>query len=392
MDFTLPPSAEAFAKDVRAFVDQHVTTDVMRRSLTTGTMHDWGLHRALAERGWLAPTWPKSEGGQDLSEFEAMVLLDELHRAGAPLDGWVTTMCGASAIRTLGSDTQRAEVVAKVVAGEALISLGFSEPDSGSDVAAARTKAVRDGDDWVINGQKMFTTMAHEATWVLLLTRTNPDAAKHRGLTMFLVPLDSPGIVIEPVHTLGGERTNVTFYTDVRVPDSARVHELNKGWEFLTLALTTERGSAFGAGSSFMGTMAQMLQGTVEWARASQRGGEAIIDEAPMRRRLAKAAVDYEVARLLNLRAVWLAAQHRVLDVEAAVAKLFSTEALQRMTSDLLEAVGPEGLLNHDSPEAVAGGSLEHAFRHGTVTTIYGGSSEIMRNIISQRGLGLPRG
>jgi alkylation response protein AidB-like acyl-CoA dehydrogenase len=157
MDFSLPPNAEAFAKEVREFVTEHVTEEVVKRSLETGTMHDWGLHQALAARGWLAPMWPADEGGRNLSEIEGMVLLDHLHRAGAPLDGWITTMCGASAIRTLGTDEQRANVVAKVVAGEALIALGFSEPDSGSDVASARTKAIRDEDGWVINGQKMFT-------------------------------------------------------------------------------------------------------------------------------------------------------------------------------------------------------------------------------------------
>ena len=392
MDFSLPPSAKSFAEEVREFVAEHVTAEVVARSLETGTMHDWGLHRALAERGWLAPTWPKSEGGQGLSEIEAMLLLDQLHRAGAPLDGWTTTMCGTSAIRALGSQQQRTEIVPRVVAGEALIALGFSEPDSGSDVAAARTRAVLDGDDWIINGQKMFTTMAHEATWVLLLTRTDPSAAKHRGLTMFLVPLDTEGIVVEPVHTLGGERTNITFYTDVRVPDSARVHELNKGWEFLTLALTTERGSAFGAGSSFMGTMGRMLDGTLRWAAVTGSDGRTVLDDPNARRRLAKARVDYEVARLLNLRSVWLAGHHTVSDVEAATAKLFSTEALQRMTADLLDLLGPEGLLDHCCPAAPSGGVMEHAFRHSTVTTIYGGSSEIMRNIISQRGLGLPRG
>ncbi|ORA11652.1 acyl-CoA dehydrogenase family protein [Mycobacterium arosiense] len=392
MDFSLPVGAESFAEEVRTFVADHVTADVVARSLETGTMHDWGLHRALAQRGWLAPTWPKSEGGQDLSEIEAMVLLDQLHRAGAPLDGWITTMCGASAIRALGSPQQRAEVVAKVVAGEALISLGFSEPDSGSDVAAARTRAVRDGDHWVINGQKMFTTMAHEATWVLLLTRTDPATAKHRGLTMFLVPLNSDGIVVEPVHTLGGERTNITFYTDVRIPDTARVHELNKGWEFLTLALTTERGSAFGAGSSFMGTMGRMLDGTLAWAARTHHNGRTVLEEPTARRRLAAAKIDHEVARLLNLRSVWLAGQGAISDVEAAVAKLFSTEALQRMTADLLDLLGPEGLLNHRCAVAPSGGEMEHAFRHSTVTTIYGGSSEIMRNIIAHRGLGLPRG
>jgi alkylation response protein AidB-like acyl-CoA dehydrogenase len=167
---------------------------------------------------------------------------------------------------------------------------------------------------------------------------------------------------------------------------------VNKGWQFLTLALTSERGSAFGAGSSFMGTMGRMLEGTLEWARTTRRDGGMALDEPTTRRRLARASVDYEVSRLLNLRSIWLVGQGQSPDVEASVAKLFSTEALQRMTSDLMDVLGPEGLLNHHSVEAPSKGTMEHAYRHGVVTTIYGGSSEIMRNIISQRGLGLPRG
>jgi hypothetical protein len=392
VDFDSAARGGTFASDVDAFVAAAVTPEVVRRSLETGTMHDWGLHQALAERGWLAPTWPVDEGGQGMSEVDAMVLFDKLHRAGAPLDGWIVTMCGASAIRTLGSDEQRRDVLSEVVGGRSLIALGFSEPDSGSDVAAARSRAVRDGDGWVINGQKMFTTIAHEARWVLLLARTDPELPKHRGLTMFLVPMDSPGIVVDPVHTLGSERTNVTFYSDVRVPDSTIVGGLNKGWDFLTLALTTERGSAFGAGSSFMGTMGQAIDGATSWAYATQRDGAARITDPPTRRRLARAMVDHEVSRLLNLRSVWLAGTGQRSDVEAAVAKLFSTEALQRTCSDLLELTGTDGLFDFRDANSVAHGEVEHAFRHAAVTTIYGGSSEVMRNIISQRGLGLPRG
>jgi alkylation response protein AidB-like acyl-CoA dehydrogenase len=391
MRFDLPRQAEAFRAEVKEFVAEHVTDQVVRRAYETGTMHDWRLHRALAEKRWLAAPWPEAEGGQGRSPFEMMVLLDELHRAGAPLDGWITTMCGASAIRATGNDRHREEVVKAVVAGEALIALGFSEPDAGSDVAAARTVAERDGDEWVINGQKMFTTMAHEARWVFLLARTDRLAAKHRGLTMFLVPMDSPGVAVDPVHTLGGERTNVTFYTDVRIPDANRVGGVNEGWQILTLALTTERGSAFGAGSSFLGTMHTVLERTAEWARTTRRAGAPVSDDPHVRRRMARAYVEFEVSRLLNHRSIWLVDRGEVPDVEASIAKLFATESLQRVCSDLLDLLGTDGLRNHLDPDAPGEGEIEHAYRHGAVTTIYGGSSEIMRNIIAARGLGLPR-
>ena len=391
MRFDLPASAEAFRTEVREFVRQHVTDEVVARAYRTGTMHDWGLHRALAEKGWLAAPWSPEDGGQGRSPFEMMVLLDEMHRAGAPLDGWITTMCGASAVKAAGTDDQRALVIKKVVAGEALIALGFSEPDAGSDVAAARTRADRDGDEWVINGQKMFTTMAHEAEWVFLLTRTDA-ASKHGGLTMFLVPLDSPGVTVDPVHTLGGERTNITFYTDVRVPDSARVGEVNGGWKILTLALNLERGSAFGAGSSFLGTMQTVLERTTGWARNATGPRGRVADDLQARRRIAKAFVDYEVSRLLNHRSIWLVDRGQMPDVEAAVAKVFATESLQRVCSNLLDLLGPDGVLDHRAGDRAPGhGEMEHAYRHGAVTTIYGGSSEVLRGIIAARGLGLPR-
>jgi hypothetical protein len=393
MDFSPSERAESIAAEVREFIAEHVTPEVIRQSLDTGTMHNWDLHRALAGKKWLAPTWPVAEGGLDMPELDAMTIMNELMASGAPLDGgWILTMCAASGVRALGTEEQKREILSKVVAGEALFALGYSEPDSGSDVAAARTRAVRDGDDWVINGQKMFTTMAHEATWVMLLARTDTELSKHKGLTMFLVPMDTPGIVVDPVRTLGGERTNVTFYTDVRVPHSAVLGEVNGGWHALTYMLTEERGSAFSAGMSFMGTIRQVMAGTLAWARETERDGRRVIDEPATRRRLARAAIDREVSELLNLRSIWLGSHGEDTSVDASVAKLFCTEALQRMTSDLLETLGPEGLLDHRSPDAPHAGELEHAYRHGAVTTIYGGSSEVLRSLIGQRGLGLPRG
>lgn len=380
MDFSTTERIEAIRAEARAFIAEHVTPEVIRQSLDTGTMYNPELHRALAAKKWIAPTWPVAEGGLDMPELEALTILGEFMAAGAPIDGsWITTMCAANAIRALASDEQKLTVLPHVVAGEALLCLGFSEPDCGSDVSAARTRAVRDGDEWVINGQKMFTTMAHEASWVILLTRTDATVAPHQGLTMFLVPMDAPGVVVDPVHTLGSERTNVTFYTDVRVPDSAMLGDLNKGWQFLTHMLTEERGSAFGGGVAFLGTMRQILEGTKASAEATHR------------RDFARAAIDRQVAELLNLRSIWLATEGVDTSVEAAVAKLFSTEALNRMASDLIETLGPEGLLDYRSPDAPHHGEVEHAWRHAPVTTILGGTSEVLRTVIGQRGLGLPR-
>ncbi len=263
--------------------------------------------------------------------------------------------------------------------------LGYSEPDAGSDVAAVATKAVRDGDDWVIDGQKMFTTMAHEAHYVFLLARSNPDAPKHKGLTMFLVPMDTPGIEITPVETMGGERTNITFYSDVRVPDSARVGEVDAGWTVMHAALVYERNSAnWGEPDHLVEAVAGL------GARARRRR------RPPVRRpggasRPGPATTELEVGRLLLFRSAWLSSRGEMPQVEGSMAKLHITEAFVRASSDLLDLLGTAGLARRGEPGAPLDGLVEHAFRHAVVTTIYGGSSEVQREIIAGRGLGLPR-
>jgi alkylation response protein AidB-like acyl-CoA dehydrogenase len=368
----LPAETAAFQREVRAFVDGHVTDELRGRALTSGTMHDWGLHRALAERGWLSAGWPVEVGGQGRSALDVTVLQQALYEAGAPVDGMgIATMVAATLV-LLGNDWQRTEVLPKLLAGEALPCLGYSEPDAGSDVAAVATRAVRarssDGsDDWVIDGQKMFTTMAHEASYVFLLARTSPDKPKHKGLTMFLVPMEAPGISVTPVHTLGGERTNITWYDGVRVPDRCRVGDVDAGWSVMHAALVYERnGANWGE-----------PHGVLEAAAAA-----ADLDDPLVAERLGAAAARDEVGRLLLLRTAWMAAEGGLPQVEGSMAKLFITEWFTAMTSELLDLLGPD---------AVEHGFFEHAYRHSTVTTIYGGSSEVQRGIIAERGLALPR-
>jgi alkylation response protein AidB-like acyl-CoA dehydrogenase len=197
MDFRFDPETEAFRAEVRAFIDEHLSRDVVERALTTGTMHDWGFHRALCERGYLASGWPTEVGGLGRSAVDQTLLMQELYGAGAPIDGLnIASMVGATLLLR-GNDEQRSSILPRILAGEVMCCLGYSEPDAGSDVAAVATRAVRDGDSWVIEGQKMFTTMAHEAHYVFLLCRSDPEAPKHKGLTMFLVPMGEPGTVLD---------------------------------------------------------------------------------------------------------------------------------------------------------------------------------------------------
>jgi len=380
LDRKLDPETEAFRSEVRSFLDENLTDAVIERAHSTGTMHDPQLHKAIATRGYLAAGWPRDVGGLGRSAVEMTALMQELYSAGAPVDSMGIASLVAATLVLRGNAHQRTTIVPRILAGSALCCLGYSEPDAGSDVAAVQTRAVRDGDDWVINGQKMFTTMAHEANYVLLLTRTSPDKPKHKGLTMFLVPMDSPGIEITPVHTLGGERTNITFYTDVHVPDSCRVGDVDDGWSVMHAALVYERNS------SNWGEPDRLVREVAAWA--VQTGA---LDDPLVAERLAAHATAMEVGRLLVYRTAALAAAGKMTPVEGSMTQLFLPEAFTRAASDLLDILGARGVLPHGEDDAPLGGLVEHAYRHSTVTTIYGGSSEIQRGIIAERGLGLPR-
>ena len=334
---------------MRAFLAEHCPPELVERVWATGTIHDWGLHRALAERGWLTAAWPVDHGGLGLDAFEMAAMTEELARVDAPMDGWGTAELVARTIDLCGTDQQRREILPRLLGGEVLACLGYSEPDAGSDIAAASTRAVRDGDDWVVNGQKMFTTMAHESAYVLLLTRTNPDVPKHRGLTMFLVPMDTPGIEISPIETLGGERTNVTFYSDVRVPDSCRIGDVDGGWRVLTVALAFERQPVA------QGQTRRLYRHVVGWATASERDGRPLLEHDSVRSRLAEVAVDIEVGALLAYEMTTIIARGDLPIVEGSITKLFVTEALVRAASSLLDVTGADGVLAHGSPGRARG-------------------------------------
>jgi alkylation response protein AidB-like acyl-CoA dehydrogenase len=376
VDFTLSPTAEALRAEVRAFAAEHVTPAILERARSTGTLHDWGLHRALAERGWLAAGLPVTAGGQERDPVELAMFFSELEKAHAPIDGLATTMIVAGVLQQIGTEFQRDTVIPKLLSGEAICCLGYSEPDSGSDVAAATTRATRDGDDWVIDGQKVFTSLAHEASWVILLTRTNPHVPKHRGLTMFLVPMDTPGVEVAPIWTMGPERTNSTYYHEVRIPDRWRLGEVDGGWQVMLVALAYERGVMGGTSKGFA-----LWDAAVDCARELGR-----LDDPTVRETLSRLAIDNEVCELLTMRTAWVASSGALPGVEGSITKLFASEAYQRAAERLGDLAGPLGVWQR-GPAA----RLEEARRHAPVMTIYGGTSEIQRNGIAERRLGLPR-
>ena len=381
LDRHLDPETEAFRSEVRAFLDDNLTDDIIERAHASGTMHDAALHKAIAARGYLAAGWPEEVGGRGRSPVEMTALMQELYSVGRPRGQHGHRVAGGGDARSPRQRRQqRTTIVPRILAGDALCCLGYSEPDAGSDVAAVQTRAVRDGDEWVINGQKMFTTMAHVADYVLLLTRTSPEKPKHKGLTMFLVPMDSSGIEIAPVHTLGGERTNITFYTDVRVPDSCRVGDVDAGWSVMHAALVYERNS------TNWGEPDRLVREVAAWAAAT-----GALDDPLVAERLAVHATAMEVGRLLVLPRRDDGgvrpddAGGRVDDAAVPARGVHSGR--------LRPARHPrrDGVLPHGEDAAPIAGLVEHAYRHSTVTTIYGGTSEVQRGIIAERGLGLPR-
>jgi alkylation response protein AidB-like acyl-CoA dehydrogenase len=383
VDFSLPPAAVAFRAEVSAFLREHMTSDVHRRMDESGTFHDEGFHRALAARGWIGLAWPRPEGASARSPFETAVFADEAGYAGAPVDGLQTSNIVAQVLLRVGTADQRERVVEEIRRGETLVCLGFTEPEAGSDVAAARTRAVRDGDDWVIDGSKMFTTLAHVSDHVFLLTRTNPDVPKHRGLTTFLVPLDALGVEIRAVATLGGERTNATFYDAVRVPDSCRVGDVDRGWEVMALALDVER-----AGADYCAQARRVLDETLTWGADSEAGRAALADPE-VRGELARLTEDLRAAELAAWRVVALVDVGAPINVEASMAKLLGAVVFQRICERCLDVLGGSGIVRGGTDRSASW--IEAAWRHSKVTSIYGGTNEVQRNIIARRGLGLPR-
>ena len=378
MDFSLPPAVEDYRDEIRRIVAEVVTPDVVDRQHRTGTFNSPELNHALAERGLLERAVPGLGKGDPIELF---VLFNELEKLGAPYDGISVAVMVAGVINHVGTDWQKQTILPSILAGEALVCMGYSEPDYGSDVASIVTRAVRDGDEWVINGAKMWTTMAHEAKWLILLTRTDTEVPKHKGLTMFILQMDTPGISFERVPTMGTEKTNATFYDNVRVGNEWVLGDVNGGWRVMGVALAFERGVMGGTSQGV-----PLLRHFRHWAAEV-----GLLDDPAVREHLARIAIDNEVARLLTQRCAWIAATGGLPGLEGSMTKVFASEAYQKASRWLLQAAGPAGLLQFHEPGAAADGWIEYDARHSPVMSIYGGTSEINRNNIAERHLGLPK-
>lgn len=388
VDFSLGQDAEEFRVRARAAIEPLFTPELRNRSRLGWEACDFEFQNALARTGFLFPNWPEEFGGQGCSPLEARALTAEMERFGWPPQPFATTRIVGETLMHFGSDDLKEEVLPRIAKGDAICCLGYTEPSSGSDVAAAATRAVREGDDWIINGQKTFTSGANIGQYILLLTRTDLDAAKHRGLTMFLLPSETAGIEIQPIHTLSDERTNATYYDNVRIPDRYRIGEVNGGWDVMGYALNLEHGG--GGMTGFLHMHEQLLEAALAWARTRKHG--KLPEEDPrVQVRLARVAMHCEVVRALGLASLWAGMGNDGLPGIGPMVKLFGAETFIGDASALLDLAAPDSLLAADAAGNIEGGAIEYGYRLSTATSIYGGTSEIMRSIIAQAALGMPR-
>lgn len=342
--------------------------------------------RKMGRDGWIGLGWPTELGGRGLTPLEQFIFVEEVMRAGYPFP-FLTTESVGPILAEHGNPWIQREIVPKILAGELLIAIGYSEPGAGTDLANLRTRAERDGDDWVINGQKMWTSLAHFCDYTWLAVRTDPDAPKkHKGISMFLVPNSDPGWSCSPVHTLGGVRTNATYYDNIRVSDDHRVGELHGGWKLITGQLNRERLSLINFGPS-----AELFNATVRWARdTGLPAGGRVIDQPWVQMNLARCRASIECMKLIVYKQSWAMTEGNLEMADASAAKVYGSEAFIELYRSLGEIVGQAGLLR-DSDGCDSARRLERLYRTASIITFGGGTNEIQRDIISAAGLWMPR-
>jgi alkylation response protein AidB-like acyl-CoA dehydrogenase len=374
--------------ELRAYFAEVVTDAVLDEVAGTeggGPLYTKALRRMGAD-GWLGIGWPKEFGGQGRSAIAQYIFFDEVQRAGFPIPFLTLCTVGPTLIK-YGTDEQKARFLPPILRGELHFAIGYSEPSAGTDLAALRTRAVRDGDDYVVDGQKAFTSLAEYADYIWLAVRTDPEAARHKGISILMVDTRAEGFSLSPIHTLGGNRTNATYYEGVRVPLSARVGRENEGWKLITTQLNHER-----VALSVPGPVDRFVEETTAWARATKAGdGRRVIDAPWVQANLARARAHVEVLRLLTWRQAWNIDQGKLDPAESSTVKVFGSESFIRIYGWLLEVLGQEGYLKDTSPGARLRGRVERYYRTSIVLTFGGGTNEVQRDIIAMTGLGMPR-
>jgi alkylation response protein AidB-like acyl-CoA dehydrogenase len=388
MHVALTPEQERLREELREYFADLVTPEVRAGlAAASGEFGDAGVYKDVIRRigsdGWLGIGWPKEFGGQDRSMVEQLIFTDAAAVAGVPIPYLTLNTVGPTIMR-YGTDEQKEYFLPRILAGELHFSIGYSEPGSGTDLASLRTRAVLEGDEWVINGQKMWTSLIQYADWIWLACRTDPDLPRHKGLSMILVPADADGFSYTPVHTVAGVGTSATYYEDVRVPASNLVGELNGGWSLMTNQLNHERVALTSAAP-----LIHSLGLVRSWAQETKNpDGQRVIDQEWVQVLLGRAHARIEMLTLLNWQLA--SAIDDLSPAHASATKVYGSELATEVYRSLMEIVGPNALVAADSPAAVLAGRLERFHRSSLVMTFGGGTNEIQRDIIGYVGLGLP--
>jgi alkylation response protein AidB-like acyl-CoA dehydrogenase len=391
MDFELSEEQAAFVKEVESFLDAHEDPeifDLTRENMAqiVDTPKRRAFMAAVGEQGWLGITWPSEHGGKDGDGIYEYLLNERLAARGGPQIGKGVGIIGKTIIRH-GSERLQHEFLPKILRNEVEFAVGYSEPNAGSDAASMQLKATKVEGGWVLDGQKTWTTSAHFAEWYWVGARTDPSAEKHHGITLFLVPLDQPGITVKPIWTMGDERTNEVYLDDVFVPDDYVVGEVNKGFQYISEALDLERFTLF-----TFSPIAQRLDLLVDYVRTTSRDGVPLKDDPVVRARIAELVTEAEVARVMGLKFVFESSKGGAAPTaEASEYKLYATELSKRLADASMDIAGPGSQLRVRTDDAPMQGRAESTYRYTVIDTIGGGSSEIQKNIIARRKLGLPK-
>jgi 3-oxocholest-4-en-26-oyl-CoA dehydrogenase alpha subunit len=384
VDFAYPQEVADFRTEFGRYLDSVVTDELLREITTSGAETTGPLTKAfwrrLGEDGYFGLGWPVDYGGggKSVLYLHAFNYVMMYRRLPVPI---VTLNTVAPALMRVGSEIQKQEYLPRILRGEIEFAIGYSEPGAGTDLAALETRAVRDGDTYVVNGQKVFTSGAHHSDFVWLAVRTDPEAPKHRGISLLIVPLDSEGVEVRPFPTMGGYRTNITFYDNVRVPLSALVGEENRGWTYITTQLDFERVAISpipGIERVFDSLCALFRDNgrmTGEWTRAA----------------FARWASDINALKVMDLKMASMIDNGEVPYYEASLLKILSTEFQTRFYNEALQALGSSGLVKRGSPGEVLNGDIERSLKSSTVLLFGGGSNDVQRDIIATHGLGLAR-
>ncbi|OBA62664.1 acyl-CoA dehydrogenase [Mycobacterium sp. 1100029.7] len=388
MDFELDAGQRAWLTEIREFLSDSVTPE-LRAELAA---HDLEFpdgevsrfRRKIGEKGWFGLNWPREYGGLGLGAVYQHLLMSEFEYAGVPGPDLTVTSVAPMIMRH-GTEQNKKEWLPLIAKGEMICAVGYSEAEAGTDLASLRTRATRDGDNWVINGSKIWNSGAQRATHEWLCVRTDPNGVRHRGISVIIVPIDSPGVRIRPLYAWSGYRTNEVHFDDVRVPVTNLVGEVNRGWTYITGALDLERGALTNAGD-----LRRAVDELRELARRPRRDGSVPAGDCALRRRLVQAEADVEVATLMGFEAASILDSGVIPSVQVSVEKIFTSELRQRIADLALDLLGPDGLLAHRSENAPLAGKFERLYRAAPLMRFGGGTNEVLRDVIGQRGHGMP--